>query len=73
MKNQPSKQCEASPTDLFCVINDLLPAMEYTVQTTACLDESSGPDQCSNFWVEGKGWTKPSRKTFIDFSYYKNI
>ncbi len=65
MENNEIRTCHVTPSALSCDIGGLLPAKEYTVQAVACLDGNSGPDPCNPTTVEGKGWTKPSRKFFL--------
>ncbi len=65
IQGETTKNCQPLPNELFCTIDDLLPAKQYTVQVKACLDESSGPNPCSPVKVGGKSWTKPKSKDLM--------
>ncbi len=60
IQGETTKNCQPQLGELFCTIDDLLPAKQYTVQVKACLDESSGLNPCSPVQVGGQGWTKPT-------------
>ncbi len=47
IQGETTKNCQPQLGELFCTIDDLLPATQYTVQVKACLDESSGLNPCS--------------------------
>ncbi len=63
IEGQTEKNCTAPLRGLSCIINGLSPAVEYMVQTEACLAPNSGPNPCSALKVGGKTWTNPSSKS----------
>ncbi len=63
IKDHTEKNCTTTVPTLSCTISGLSPAVEYTVQTEACLAPNSGPDPCSAVKVGGNSWTNPSSKS----------
>ncbi len=63
IKDHTEKNCTTTVPTLSCTIPGLSPAVEYTVQTEACLAPNSGPNPCSALMVGGKTWTNPSSKS----------